>query len=47
MRTDDYSHENLKNLTYIDNVLKETTRYYGPDGMFIREAQADAYLNGI
>ena len=30
MQEDDYSYENLKNFTYIDNVQKETTRFYGP-----------------
>ena len=30
MSNDDYSYENLKNLTYIDCIQKETTRYYGP-----------------
>jgi cytochrome P450 len=30
MKDEDYSFENLKNLTYIDLLQKETTRYYGP-----------------
>lgn len=30
MSTDDYSYENLKNFTYIDNIQKETNRLYGP-----------------
>ena len=34
MSTNDYSYENLKNLTYIDNIQKETTRLYGP-GLFL------------
>ena len=28
MKEDDYSYENLKNFTYIDNVEKETTWFY-------------------
>ena len=37
MSTNDYSYENLKNLTYIDNIQKETTRLYGPGlGLFWR-----------
>ena len=29
MKEDDYTYENLKNFTYIENVEKETTRFYG------------------
>lgn len=48
MSTEDYSYENLKNLTYIDLLQKETTRYYGPGThLFSREAKIDNYLNGL
>lgn len=30
MSNDDYSYENLKKMTYIENIQKETTRIYGP-----------------
>ena len=33
LQTDDYSYENLKKFTYVECVLKETTRYFGP-GVF-------------
>lgn len=48
MGSDDYSYENLKNLVYIDWIQKETTRMYGPvNGVFMREATNDNYLNGL
>ena len=48
MKDDDYSYENLKKMTYIDNVQKEVTRYYGPvNQIFAREVQDDHYLKGI
>ena len=48
MREDDYSYENLKNFTYIDNVGKETTRVYGPvNNILYRMVLKDDYLQGI
>ena len=48
MQEDDYSYENLKKLRYIDNIQKETTRFYGPDaGLFIRTAEKSHYLKGV
>ena len=48
MSTNDYSYENLKNLTYIDNVQKETLRVYGPSiFLFWREAAKDNLLGEI
>lgn len=48
MGTEDYSFENLKNLTYIDLLQKETTRYFGPGTqLFPRIANVDNYINGL
>ena len=48
MSTDDYSYENLKNLTYIECIEKETSRYYGPvNGIFVRIAQEDNFINNV
>ena len=48
MREDDYSYENLKNFTYIDNVEKETTRFYGPVNLnFLRVALKDHHLKNV
>ena len=48
MQTDDYSYENLKMFTYIDNVQKEVTRFYGPvSGTFLRSVETDFHLKGI
>ena len=48
MSTNDYSYENLKNLTYIDNVQKETIRLYGPAlYLFWREAKEDNMFGDI
>ena len=48
MKNDDYSYENLKNFTYIDNLQKETMRCYGPAPLlFERKARVDNYLNGL
>ena len=48
MKNDDYSYENLKNFTYIDNLQKETMRCYGPAPLlFERKARVDNYLNGV
>ena len=48
MKDDDYSYENLKKMTYIDCVEKETTRYYGPVNLiFARYATKNHLLKGI
>lgn len=48
MSSDDYSYENLKNFTYIDNIQKETTRMYGPAiFIFWRMAKEDNYLGDL
>ena len=48
MKTDDYSFENLKKMTYIENVEKEVSRFYGPlNGNFRRVALNDDYLKGV
>ena len=48
MKEDDYSYENLKNFTYIDNLEKETTRFYGPvNNILYRIALKDDYLQGV
>ena len=48
LKEDDYSYENLKNLTYIDCVQKEVTRFYGPgNGLFFRNPINDDFLKGI
>lgn len=47
MQNNDFSFENLKKFVYLDYVLKETTRFYGPDGLFIRKASADHFMNSI
>ena len=33
MKEEDYSYDNLKKMTYIDCVEKETSRFYGPVNM--------------
>lgn len=48
MSADDYSYQNLKKLTYIDMLQKETTRCFGPGTqLFPRVAAVDNYLNGL
>lgn len=48
MSTDDYSYENLKKLKYIDNIEKETTRFYGPaNGVVSKIAKNDFLLKGV
>ena len=48
MKNDDYSYENIKNLTYLDCVHKETLRYYGPGNViFTRVAVEDHYLKEV
>ena len=48
MKTEDYSFENLKNLKYVDFILKETLRCYGPAPLlFEKKAKVDNYLNGL
>ena len=48
MKEEDYSYENLKNFTYIDNVEKETTRFYGPGNLnFLRVALKDHYVKEV
>lgn len=48
MKNEDYSFENLKILTYIDNLQKETLRCYGPAPLlFEKRAKVDNYLNGL
>ena len=48
MDTDDYSHENLKRCSYIENVLKETIRLYPPvPRLFSRIAMDDGYINEV
>ena len=48
MQTDDYSYENLKKFTYIENIQKETTRFYGPvNVIFLRSVETDFYLKDV
>ena len=48
MKDDDYSYENLKNLTYIDCIEKETTRFYGPlNSFFLRLSIKDHLLSEV
>ena len=48
MKEDDFSYENLKKLVYIDNIQKETTRFYGPaNGIASRVAVEDHNLKGV
>ena len=48
MKTDDYSFENLKKMTYIECVEKEVTRFYGPVSVvFAREVKEDHYFKGV
>ena len=48
MKDDDYSYENLKNLKYIDWIMKEVTRYYGPINLnFLRINNSDFILKGV
>ena len=48
MQTDDYSFENLKNFTYVECTIKETTRYFGPGVFsFFRQAREDNDLKGV
>ena len=48
MAEDDYSLENLKRFTYIENVEKEVTRFYGPaNGNASRVALNDNYIKGV
>ena len=48
MAEDDYSYENLKKFTYLENVQKEVNRFYGPsNGSFRRVALNDDYLKGV
>jgi cytochrome P450 len=48
MSDDDYSYENLKRCNYLDCILKEATRYYGPaNGVFYRVATEDTYLKDV
>ena len=48
MVEDNYSYENLKNFVYIDNVEKETTRFYGPANSNIyRIARSSHHLQGM
>ena len=42
MQKDNFNVENLKNFKYIDAVMKETTRIYGPANfILLREATRD------
>ena len=48
MKSDDFSYENLKKMTYIDCVEKEVTRFYGPlNNCFSRIAVKDHLLKGV
>lgn len=48
MKDDDFDYEDLKKMTYIDQVQKQTTRLYGPAiALFPRETMRDHYLHGI
>ena len=48
MKEDDYSYENLKNFTYIENLQKETSRYSIPAiSLFPRLSKVDNYLYGV
>ena len=48
MKDDDYSYENLKKLTYIDCIEKETTRFYGPvNGFLYRLSSKDHLLSEV
>ena len=48
MGDDDFSYENLKKLTYIDCVMNEVTRYYGPVvALFRRKCIKDYEINGV
>ena len=42
----DFSNKNLKNFKYIEAVMKETTRMYGPVNLTIpRRAMKDCYID--
>jgi cytochrome P450 len=44
----DITYENLKKLTYCDDVMKETLRMYSPSaGIIPREAVKDHYIGSI
>ena len=48
MGDNDFSIDNLKNLKYIDAVMKETTRIYGPANfILLRQATRDCQLDGV
>lgn len=48
MQEDNYSYENLKKLSYIDKIQKETIRLCGPvPALFMREAEYDHILGEI
>ena len=48
MKDDDYTYENLRKMAYIDNVLKEVTRFYGPaNSIFFREVIKDHEIKGV
>ena len=48
MENEDYSHQNLKKFVYIDNVMKETLRFYPPvNRLFVRIALEDGYINEV
>lgn len=45
---DDFTYENLKKVTYYDDVFKETLRMFSPnDGIFGRVAVSDHYIGKI
>lgn len=48
MKEKDFSVSNLKNFKYIEAVMKETTRIYGPANLIVtRSAIQDCYLDGV
>ena len=48
MNHENYRYDNLKKMTYIDCVLKEVTRFYGPgNNIILREVVNDHYLKGV
>ena len=48
LNNDDDSHKNLQNLVYLNAVIKETLRFYGPvNAIIYRTALKDHYLDDI
>ena len=48
MKEDDYSYENIKKMTYLEYVEKETTRIFGPgNGTDSRVSSKDFYLKDV